>query len=193
MKSIILASNSPRRKVLLEIAGVPFIVEKSPYEEPAHTDEDPYEFVKQLAYPKTLNLSKIHPDAIVIGADTTIVCDGIVCEKPGTPERAKEMLRLLSGKKHAVITGYAIIDLNRGMNAADVETSYVWFKKLSDKNIDWYVATGEPLDKAGAYAIQEQGKKFIEKVEGDYDNVVGLPVKKVLETLRTKFSIKPLE
>lgn len=189
MQPIILASSSPRRRALLNKTGLKFTVIESPYKEPTHTDQDPREFVKQLAYHKARAVAKHHFNAIVIGADTTIVCAGKVCEKPVTRERAKEMLRLLSGKKHAVITGYAIIDGKTGKTTIDAETSYVRFKKLTNQEIDWYVATGEPLDKAGGYAIQEQGKRFIEKVEGDYDNVVGLPVKKILKILFRDFSI----
>jgi len=183
-KHIILASASPRRKVILQKAGIDFTVEESLYTEPLHTNEDPHEFVKHLAYQKALAVAQKHRHAIVIGADTTIVCEGIVCEKPGTPEKAIEMLQLLSGKKHAVLTGYAVIDGTTGTSVVNVDTSYVWFKKLTEHDIQWYIQTGEPLDKAGAYAIQELGGKFVEKFEGDYDNIVGLPVKKVVEIIK---------
>lgn len=182
-KQIILASTSPRRKHLLETSGMNFMVEKSPYNEPLHTTEDPYEFVKKLAYEKARAVAHLHRHSIIIGADTTIVCEGVVCEKPGTPENAARMLRLLGGKKHDVLTGYAVIDTDSGTTQTGVESSSVWFKKLSEEDIRWYIGTGEPLDKAGAYAIQELGKKFVEKYEGDYDNIVGLPVKKVMKIL----------
>lgn len=184
MKKLILASTSPRRKALLEQVKLDFEVCPSPYEEDSHTDQDPVEFVKKQAIEKAKAVAREHPNAVVLGADTIIVCEEKVCEKPITETKAKEMLVFLSGKKHKVITGYAIVDSDTNKKVTGTKSSTVWFKDLTDKEIEWYVGTGEPLDKAGAYGIQSLGVLIVTKIEGDYTNIVGFPLVDVVRALK---------
>jgi len=187
MKKIILASTSPRRKALLEKAGVVFDIEPSNYEEEMHLPMPPAELAKYLSRKKAESVASAHLDALVISADTFIAHEGKVLGKPHTPERAKETLRDLSGKAHSVITGFTVIEKDKVISQS-VETK-VFFRELSDEEIEKYIATGEPLERAGAYAIQELGGALIEKIEGDYDNVVGLPVEEVIKVLREEFGM----
>src|SRR3989344_2643827 len=187
MKPIILASSSPRRKRLLEEAGFMFAVDPSHFDESKVTTRDPHEMVKQLSLEKAREVAKRHPNSIIIGADTTVFCEGQILEKPRDMEDAKRMLRFLSGKVHSVITGITIINTETNQEVTEVEESKVFFKNITEQQIDEYIETGEAMDKAGAYAIQEGlSQHFVEKTEGDYTNIVGLPielVKRILEEL----------
>ncbi len=182
---IILASTSPRRKELLEKAGVVFEVVRSNYEEDMTLPLPPLELAKYLSRGKAEAVAQDYTDAVVIGADTFVTYEGMLLGKPHTPERAKEMLGMLSGKAHTVITGFTIIDTKTGTSISEAVESTVYFKNLSEQEIDAYVSTGEPLDKTGAYTIQGAGKTLVDHIEGDYDNVVGLPVSAVLEVLKS--------
>ena len=174
-KRIILASGSPRRRELMELyKGLSFEVIPSSCEEGPHPGLGPEELVKALSREKCADIAEKYPDAIVIGADTIVALDDTVLGKPKTEERAKEMLYLLSGREHQVYTGITVCC--DGKYITDAERTDVFFRKLSDSEISAYAATGEPLDKAGAYGIQGIGGIFIEKIQGDYYNVVGLPV-----------------
>lgn len=183
-RRIILASTSPRRKELLEKAGLVFEVIGSDYEEDMTLALAPLELAKHLSRGKADAVAKKYPDAIVIGADTFVTYGDMLLGKPHTPERAKEMLGMLSGCMHTVITGFTIINKKNGIRISEAVGSAVFFKGLSGQEINDYVATGEPLDKAGAYTIQGVGKTLVDHIEGDYDNVVGLPVAAVLEVLK---------
>lgn len=186
MKKIILASTSPRRKQLLEQVGVVFDIEPSSYEEDMTLDMPSVELAKYLSLGKAQAVADKHvgENVVVIGSDTFISYQDKVLGKPHTSERAKEMLQMLSGKQHQVITGYSIIDCSNGETISEAETIQVYFRDLTEKEIDAYIATGEPLDRAGAYAIQEKGALLVQKIEGDYFALVGLPVGPVVRALQ---------
>ena len=183
MRKIILASKSKQRKKLLEIIGLDFEIEKSDYVEDMTEKIPAHKLAQKLALGKAQDVAKKHKNAIIIGADTFVILGKEFLGKPHTPRKAKEMLKKISGKKHQLITGIAIIDTKRNKIFTDYEITEVWFKKISDKEIAKYIKTGEPLDKAGGYAIQKLGCLFIEKINGGYTNVVGLPINKVYEYL----------
>lgn len=187
-KKIILASGSPRRKELLEKAGVSFEVVVSEYEEDMTLPLPPDGLVKHLSRGKAETVAKTHTDAIIISADTIVVYGDTVLGKPHTSRRAREMLRLLSGKQHSVFTGFTIILENEKKTISRAVESKVFFKNLSDEEINEYVATGEPLEKAGAYAVQMLGQKFIQKIEGDITNIIGLPINEVIKELQENFN-----
>ena len=182
-KDIILASGSPRRKELLQMAGLKFIVLPSTIPEYV-PDFIPLEnrsgFLAEL---KASAMSVFHPLEIIIGADTTVLCDGRLMGKPKDAEEAKEMLRFLSGKVHTVYTGVSLIYSDDEDADTFVSATKVEFYELTDEEIDAYVATGEPLDKAGAYGIQGRGCRLVKRIEGDYFTVVGLPVAEVVRRL----------
>jgi septum formation protein len=178
---LVLASQSPRRKEILERAGFSVTVRVSGVPEQRLQDEEPEAYVRRLAAMKA-DAVALHAGEVVLGADTVVVIDGCILEKPQDEADAHRMLRLLSGRNHAVITG---VCLRHGAGAmSDSATTLVHFNHLSDEEIRGYVASGEPRDKAGAYAIQGLASKFIDRIEGDYFNVMGLPVSLVYRHLR---------
>ncbi|MDQ3076184.1 MAG: Maf family protein [bacterium] len=183
-KRIILASTSPRRKELLAKTGLLFEVLPGSYEEDMSLPMSPTELAKYLSKGKAEAVATENPEAVVIGADTFLSFEGQVLGKPHTKERAKEMLNMLNGKQHSVITGVTVIEKASDKIISETFESKVTFKNLTDEEIDRYIATGEPLNRAGAYAIQGGGDKFIEKIEGDYDLIVGLPVLEVVKILK---------
>jgi len=184
-KRLVLASASPRRKVLLEQVGLAIDVVPSGIEETAQKSEDPENRVVRLARQKAASVAGRLWDRWVIGADTIVLIDTRILEKPHDQDEAKQMLSLLSGRDHWVLTGYAIARRDRAILFSRVEETRVRIKRLSAEEIEWYVETGEPLGKAGGYAIQGAGCFMVEEVEGSYTNVVGLPVCQVLESLHT--------
>jgi len=167
---LILASGSPRRRELLEGLGVRFKVRPVDLDESPLPGEAPRDYVLRLAVEKAAAAS----GELVLAADTTVVVDGEILGKPRDDDDARRMLRLLAGREHAVLTGIALHSSSE--KAAEVDETLVRFAPLSEAEIDWYVATGEPRDKAGAYAIQGLGSLFVDAVEGSYSNVVGLPI-----------------
>ena len=181
-KEIILASGSPRRKQLLKMAGIRFRVVPADIPEIIPDGMAPEKESEYLAGIKAGYILSENQDALVIGADTTVLCEGQVLGKPKDKEDAKEMLRFLSGKTHEVYTGVAIVTDEE----SDCFTSVtkVEFYELSDEEIDWYVSTGEPMDKAGAYGIQGFGCRLVKRIEGDYFTVMGLPVAEVARRVR---------
>jgi septum formation protein len=180
---LILASTSPRRKYLLEQAGLRFRVVPSPFDESGVAPDEPSRYVRRLAEAKAADVAARYPEAWVIGADT-IVADGPhLLGKPGSPEEAREMLGRLSGKTHQVYTGFCIVREKDRARFVDAVCTDVTFKELSAAEIDWYIRTGEPFDKAGAYAIQGMGTFLVRRINGSYSNVVGLPVCEVVELL----------
>ena len=191
-RKIILASGSPQRKKLLKIIGLDFKIEKSNYKEDMSEKIPAPKLAQKLALGKAQDVAKKHKNAIIIGADSFVVFGKEFLGKPHTSQKAREMLKKISNKKHQLITGIAIIDTKKNKTFTDYEITKVWMKKLTDKEIENYVKTGEPLDKAGGYAIQKLGCILIEKINGGYTNVIGLPINKVHEHL-LKLEVNILE
>lgn len=179
---LILASRSPRRSELLQAAGISFEVLASDIDETPHPSEAPAAYVERLAIEKARAVFALCPDRRVLGADTTVTIDGQILGKPEDEADAVRMLRLLNGRPHDVHTGVALVS-TRGVRSA-VATTRVWFDAMTDEDISWYVATGEPVDRAGAYAIQGFASRFIPRIDGSYSNVVGLPVALVSSILK---------
>ena len=177
MRQIILASASPRRKELLEqLIEDNFLVYPSTYEEISLPGLTPEELLRKHSIGKARDVAKHFDSGLIISADTMVVCNGETLGKPKSPERAKEMLEKLSGRKFRVITSLTVLDLDNRKEISELEYTLVFMKKLSEKEIFGYVRTGEPFDKAGAFGIQGKGALFIEKIEGDFFNTVGLPL-----------------
>ncbi|MBM4444864.1 MAG: septum formation inhibitor Maf [Chloroflexi bacterium] len=191
MKRIILASESPRRKELLEQIGLQFEVEPSRYRERSGPAAEPHELARALSQEKAGAVAARHHDAIVIAADTFIVFQGRILGKPHTEAEARRMLYALSGAGHTVVTAFTIMDAETGKTVTRSVGTKVQVKKLTDAEIDCYVRSGEPLGKAGGYAIQGLGAVMVERIEGDYFNVVGLPLNAVAQALR-EFGIRVL-
>ena len=177
---LVLASQSPRRSEILRQAGIPFTVRVADVDESVLAGESAADYVQRLAAAKAYAIEATDGET-VLGADTTVAIDGEILAKPADAADARRMLARLSGRRHEVLTG---ICLRRGAEATcDCVTTDVVFATLSDAEIDEYVASGEPMDKAGAYAIQGLASKFVERIEGDYFNVMGLPVALVYRRL----------
>ena len=191
MRKIILASSSPRRREILSKTGLKFVVDAGDYEEDMTLKVKPLELVKVLSLGKAESVVRRHKDAIIIGADTFIFYKNQVMGKPHTPEKARAMLRMLSGKVHSVITGYTIIDTKTHKSISRAYESKVTFKKMTPREIVAYVKTGEPLERGGGYAIQGLGSIFIKKIEGDFFGIMGLPIFALVQDLK-KFGIKVL-
>jgi septum formation protein len=180
---LVLASASPRRKMLLEAAGIAFEVVESGIDEIRLASENATDFALRMAREKALNVSTRLPDALVLAADTIVECEGQILGKPVDAAEARSMLQILSGNTHTVVTAFAIASAGAISDNHPV-LSRVTFRPLSGEEIADYVATGQPLDKAGSYGIQDAGAGFIAHVEGGRDNVMGLPVREVLDALR---------
>lgn len=181
---LILASRSPRRRELLRGAGFDFDVRPSTVEETASPGETPEEFARRAAREKALQVAaSAPPESLVLGADTVVVADGEILGKPANAPDAARMLRLLSGVTHRVITGVCIVRAPDRVEALAHETTFVTFRSLDNDELQHYLASGEPFDKAGAYGIQGLASKFVTRVEGCYFNVVGLPVALVCDLL----------
>ena len=183
MRKLILASTSPRRKEILEKLTIPFETQNSDFEEDMSQDLSAEDLAKSLSFGKAKAVADKNPDAIVIGADTFVYFGGKKVGKPKDSEDAKMMLKEMSGKPHSVFTGYTIIDTSSGKVITKVIETKVYFKSLSEKQIEDYVATGEPLDKAGSYALQGLGAILIDRIEGDFFNVMGLPLSSLSDSL----------
>lgn len=171
---IILASSSPRRRELLSMIGLNYRIETSGEEEVQPHGLPPAEFVKTLALQKAQPVAQLHPHDCVIGADTVVYLEGDILGKPHTPQVAKTYLTRMQGKSHVVFTGIAVVKDGR-TDIRHCETT-VTFAPMTEREIDAYVATGEPLDKAGAYGVQGPGGVFVERVDGNYFNVIGMPL-----------------
>lgn len=175
-KKIILASSSPRRKKLLQQLNIPFIIDPSAVEELIDENQNPNKIVEQLSIKKAKEVGKRHKNAVIIAADTLVFLENKIFGKPKTEKDAFEMLKKLSGKTHTIITGLTVLDTSSKKITTNSVKTTVYMKNMTDKEINWYIQTKEPFDKAGGYGIQELGVIFIEKIEGDYSNVVGLPL-----------------
>ena len=179
---LILASQSPRRREILTNAGIPFTVRAGDVDESLLEGESPLEYVRRLARSKAFAVP-INIGEIVLGADTTVVVDDVVLAKPEDEQDARRMLTMLSGRSHIVIT--AICLRHAGGEIVDAESTIVRFAALSTEEIHAYAASGQPMDKAGAYAIQGLASKYVDRIEGCYFNIVGLPIGLVWKHLRT--------
>jgi len=182
---IVLASASPRRQELLRRIGLRFTVDPSDCREDGHLDLGPCERARQVSLEKARAVAASHSNALVIAADTFIVSEGQVLGKPHTPDEARRMLKSLSGCSHTAITGFTILDTTDGKALSQAVETRIYVRELSEREIDSYVSSGEPLDKAGAYAIQGLGSVLIDRIEGDYNNVVGLPLSALAEALKS--------
>ncbi|MGE0132875.1 MAG: nucleoside triphosphate pyrophosphatase [Blastocatellales bacterium] len=172
---LVLASSSPRRAELLRAAGINFTIRAADIDEKVNPDELPRDYVLRLSREKARAVAR--GDEIVLGADTTVVINGQIAGKPIDADDATRMLRALGGRWHEVLTGVTLT--RAGKIVSDIASTRVRFAELSETEINWYVSTGEPMDKAGAYAIQGHASLFVERIEGSYSNVVGLPVQLV--------------
>lgn len=179
----ILASTSPRRRYLLEQAGLKFSVIPSNIDETKIPLSSPETYVRILSEAKADSVSKKYPDKWVIGADTIVLKNGAILGKPGSKDEARAMLKQLSGRTHQVLTGYAIVCKSKDRKFSETIKTDVLFKHLTDEEIEWYIHTKEPFDKAGSYAIQGLGTFLVKSIRGSYTNVVGLPVCEVIEFL----------
>ncbi|HEY8211038.1 MAG TPA: Maf family protein [Myxococcaceae bacterium] len=178
---LVLASASPRRRALLQGLGLTFDSVAPGLDESVHEGESPRAYVLRVSAEKAAAGARLRPGALVLAADTAVVLGDDILGKPDGEAEAGRMVRALSGKRHSVLTGVALDGAARA--SAVVETA-VWFRPLSEAEIAWYASTGEPLDKAGAYAIQGAGGMLVERIEGSASNVVGLPLAETVELLR---------
>jgi septum formation protein len=185
---LVLASASPRRADLLKAAGIAFEVLRLDVDESRVGDETPDEHVRRLAEEKARAGLALHPARVVLGADTVVVVDRQILGKPKDAADAAAMLRALAGRPHDVLTGVALVSAAGA--AVEVARTRVWVCALTEEEIDWYVRSGEPMDKAGAYAIQGLASRFIDRIDGSYSNVVGLPVALVHRLLRASPEIR---
>jgi len=181
---IVLASSSPRRRELLHSIGIPFDVQPSAVEETQQAGEDVQTYVQRLAMEKARDVATANPSDWIIAADTVVYLDRNVLEKPKDDGDAVSMLRRIRGREHVVYTGLALHCQERSYRDVRIVATRVRMTAMSDDEVGWYVATGEPMDKAGAYAVQGIGALFIESIEGNYTNVVGLPLTTLLEMMK---------
>ncbi|MDN5304185.1 MAG: nucleoside triphosphate pyrophosphatase [Fusobacteriaceae bacterium] len=182
---MILASKSPRRKEIMEKIFKNIEVKVSEVEEISNKEKIS-EQIMDIANKKAYEIAKDNKKSYVLAADTVVVCDNIILGKPKDKEEAKKYLKMLSGKTHEVITGYSFLNIEKNIKILNCETTKVTFKKLDNELIKWYINQGEPLDKAGAYGIQEKGNLLVEKIEGDFYNVMGFPLSRFITDLREK-------
>lgn len=188
--NVILASASPRRSELLAQVGIKFKIVPGSIDESVQGGETPEEHVLRLAMEKAKSVAEKYPDSWVIGADTVVVIDGDIFGKPNSIHEAGEMLKKLSGNTHHVITGFCIYNKVKNINVVRKVETFVTFKKLTENEVNGYVASGEVMDKAGAYAIQGLGSFMVKEIHGSYSNVVGLPIYQIVSELENVGAIK---
>ena len=181
---LVLASASPRRAEILKLLGIDFDWLPGDIDETFLEGETPREHVLRLSEGKAALAARGRPDAWILGADTIVVVAGEILGKPGSPAEAAAMLEQLSGRKHDVLTGFAIIRQDLGIRVREVVRSTVLFREISGDEMAWYTGTSEPYDKAGAYAVQGMGACFVREIRGSFSNVVGLPLCEVFEALK---------
>ena len=181
LPNLLLASSSPRRSEILRLVGWPFQTVAVEVDESLRNSEAADEYVERLALAKAQDAATRHAGELILAADTTVVIDKQILAKPGDADEARQMLQTLQGRWHQVLTGIALV-INESSQVAH-EVTDVRFAPMSEAEIAWYAATGEPMDKAGAYAIQGQGARFIKEIKGDYFNVMGLPVRLLYELI----------
>ncbi len=193
MRKIVLASASPRRKELLkQLIGDNFLVYASSYGEAPSPGLSPEKLLVKHSVEKARDVAKHFDSGLVISADTSIIFEGEILGKPHSPKKAEEMLKKLNGQKFRVLTGITVLDLDSGKEISELESTVVWMAKMSREQILAYVRTGEPLDKAGAFAAQGKGAVLIENIEGDFFNIVGLPLFRLGKILE-KFGVSVFE
>lgn len=189
MKRLILASASEGRKTVLSQAGFEFTVCSSNFAEDLIAESDPYQLVSLLSVEKARAVAKKFQNAIIIGADTVVYYHGKILGKPKTMVEAKKMLKFLSGKIHLMITGLTVIDCDSKKIITKTSATKIFFRRLADDEINEYAKTGEPMTKAGGYAIQGKGGKFVDKIEGEYSGALGLPLKLLKQIFTDEFGI----
>lgn len=189
-RKLVLASASPRRQELLEMLGIDLIIEPSAIDESCRPGETPREQALRLSLEKARDVSGKFPGIWVLGADTIVVVGGEVLGKPVGGEDARQMLQKLSGREHMVITAFALVCRHAGIEYSEAVESRVTFNRLDDDEIQWYIGTGEPYGKAGAYAVQGKAAAFIKEICGSHTNVIGLPLSEVVEALRKTGAMK---
>jgi septum formation protein len=187
--ALILASASPRRRDLLAACRIPFEIIPSMIDEQPLPAESPPAYVQRLALAKAQSVAQAHPEAIVLGADTTVTIEGLILAKPESPDEARQMLLRLCGREHQILTGVAVVVGTMAgcvgdRSAHTMVASRVLMRHFTAATVEWYIATGEPMDKAGAYAVQGLGGALVEWIEGSYTNAVGLPLEETLALLR---------
>jgi septum formation protein len=187
--TLILASASPRRRDLLAACGISFEIIPSMIDEDPLRDEPAAAYVQRLALAKAESVAQHHTDAVVLGADTTVTIDGLILAKPQSLDDARQMLHRLCGREHEILTGVAVVAGKMAGRVGDrsaqaMVASRVLMRHFTAATIEWYITTGEPVDKAGAYAVQGLGGALVERVEGSYTNAVGLPLDETLALLR---------
>lgn len=182
LPKIVLASGSPRRSEILGFVGWEFEKHVADIDETELDGEKPADYVQRLAKEKAEAVAKNYENKIVLGADTIVVIDGKIIGKPDHLDDARRMLKMLSGREHKVLTGVALV--KDKVTTVDLQATRVKFNRMNDEEIEFLVQNGEPLDKAGAYAVQAQAALFIEEIQGDYWNVVGLPINLVYRLMR---------
>ena len=187
--NIILTSASPRRKEILKNANVKFKVMSSSIEELTLNNESPCQMVMRLAFEKGMDIASRQKSDLIISADTIVVLDDNILGKPKDDIHARKMITNLSGRNHQVMTGISLINLDNNKKIIDYVISNVKFKNLSEDDINDYIKTKESLDKAGAYGIQGYGALLVEEIQGDYFNIVGLPISKLSDLLKVHFNI----
>ncbi|HYN24634.1 MAG TPA: Maf family protein [Pyrinomonadaceae bacterium] len=183
-EKLVLASRSPRRAEILNAVGWPFEMVAANIDESRFESEAAVPYVRRLAQTKAETVAKTLPSGLVLGADTVVLVDEEILGQPSDAEDARRMLKLLSGRWHEVLTAVALLRAGENRSVVDHEKTRVRFAQMAAAEIDWYVATGEPMDKAGAYAVQGNAALFIEEIQGDYFNIVGLPVRLVYKLAR---------
>jgi nucleoside triphosphate pyrophosphatase len=190
-RDIVLASASPRRKEILALTGLEFRVDAGDYEETMDLPMEPHELARFLSREKADAVALKYRNALIIAADTFLLFEGGLLGKPRDERDAGRMLARLNGRSHSVITGFTVLDTANKKSVSDSVETKVYFRRLTSKEISSYVKSGEPLDKAGSYGIQGLGALLVEKIEGDYFNVMGLPIGALAQTLK-KFGIRIL-
>jgi len=184
MRKIILASASPRRRNILSKAGIKFEIIESKFPEEKISLKDPHKLTQKLSLEKAKRVAREFKEAVIISADTVVFFEEKILGKPKSEREAFKILKSLSGKKNIVVTGFTVFDTKTKKSTTKSIATKIFMKKYSDKVIERYIATGDPFDKAGAYAIQGHGKKLVERVEGDYKSAVGLPIDEVIKKLK---------
>ncbi|MGL4425149.1 MAG: Maf family protein [Cetobacterium sp.] len=179
---MILASKSPRRKQILEQLGFNIVIKVKDIEEISDKAEI-VDQIKDISFKKVIEVAQENPSEYVVGADTVVEIAGKVLGKPKTSKEAEEMLKLLSGNMHRVITAYTLINIEKKINITKSVENNVYFKNLSKKEIDWYIKSGEAMDKAGSYGIQGLGAIFVDKIDGDFFAIMGFPINHFIKTL----------
>lgn len=182
-RPLILASASPRRQEFLQRLSLDFQVAPAHIDETPETGEAPEAFVRRMALTKARHIARQHPETVVLGADTVVVLAGTIFGKPQDQEQALEILKRLQGRTHQVMTGFAVVSRQQAIEVIDAQITQVAFDRFDDVVLRAYVDSGEPMDKAGAYGIQDRGAFLVRSITGSYSNVVGLPINAVVQTL----------